>query len=237
MNNFYHNYFAEYKKLAFNDEVLLQLEQFKEIVSKVKSNNSKLIFAGNGASASIASHGAVDFTKQAKVRSITFNESNLITCYSNDYGYQNWVSEAIRSYSDLGDVVVLISVSGESPNIVKASETAKTLGLEVVTFSGRDSNNSLKLSGNLNFWLDGHYSGGITYMGKKNCPVEDELNAIEINLVNFNQITILIDDVRCFLPQNTRYPDYPSINYLIDWARRLNMSWRIENDIFIIKKN
>ena len=156
MNNFYHNYFAEYKKLAFNDEVLLQLEQFKEIVSKVKSNNSKLIFAGNGASASIASHGAVDFTKQAKVRSITFNESNLITCYSNDYGYQNWVSEAIRSYSDLGDVVVLISVSGESPNIVKASETAKTLGLEVVTFSGRDSNNSLKLSGDLNFWVNSH---------------------------------------------------------------------------------
>ena len=92
------------------------------------------------------------------------------------------------------------------------------------------------LSGNLNFWLDGHYSEGITFKGKKNCPVEDELNAIEINLVNFNQITILIDDVRCFLPQNTRYSDYPSINYLVDWARRLNMSWRIENDIFIIQK-
>ena len=92
------------------------------------------------------------------------------------------------------------------------------------------------LSGNLNFWLDGHYSEGITFKGKKNCPVEDELNAIEINLSNFNQITILIYDVRCFLPQNTRYSNYPSINYLVDWARRLNMSWRIENDIFIIQK-
>ena len=156
MNNFYQEYFKEYKRLAFNDEVYNQLNEFKSIASKVKSSNSKLIFAGNGASASIASHGAVDFTKQAKVRSITFNESNLITCFSNDYGYENWVSESIRSYSDSGDAVVLISVSGESQNIVNASETAKELGLQVITFSGRDKNNSLRLSGNLNFWVDSH---------------------------------------------------------------------------------
>ena len=93
------------------------------------------------------------------------------------------------------------------------------------------------LSGDVNFWLDGHYSGGITFKGKKNCPVEDELNAIEVNLINFSKITILIDDVRCFLSENSEYSDYPSIDYLVDWARRLNMRWRIENDIFIIQKD
>ena len=93
-----------------------------------------------------------------------------------------------------------------------------------------------KLSGDVNFWLDGHYSEGITFKGDKDCPVEDELNIIEANLNNFNKITILIDDVRCFLPANSDYPDYPSIDYLVDWARRFNMNWRIEHDIFIIQK-
>ena len=92
------------------------------------------------------------------------------------------------------------------------------------------------LVGDVNFWLDGHYSEGITFKGEKNCPVVDELNAIEVNLNNFNQITILIDDVRCFLPVNSEHPDYPSIDYLVDWARRLDMYWRIEHDIFIIQK-
>ncbi|MDB4520503.1 hypothetical protein N9118_13250, partial [Akkermansiaceae bacterium] len=93
-----------------------------------------------------------------------------------------------------------------------------------------------KLSGNINFWLDGHYSAGITFKGDKDCPVEDELNAIEANIDNFKKITILIDDVRCFLPSDTEYTDYPSIDYLVDWARRFNMRWRIEHDIFIMQK-
>jgi len=93
------------------------------------------------------------------------------------------------------------------------------------------------LSGNCNFWLDGHYSAGVTFKGYKDCPVEDELNAIEANLHNFKKISILIDDVRCFLHSSSEYSDYPSIDYLVDWARRLNMRWKIEHDIFIIQKD
>ena len=93
------------------------------------------------------------------------------------------------------------------------------------------------LSGDINFWLDGHYSEGITFKGEKDCPVEDELNAIEINMNNFKKVTILIDDLRCFLPDNTLYPDYPSIDYLVDWARKFKMRWRIEYDIFIMQKD
>lgn len=93
-----------------------------------------------------------------------------------------------------------------------------------------------KLSGNVNFWLDGHYSAGITYKGEKDCPIEDELIEIEKNFDNFDKLTILIDDVRCFLPENSSYPDYPSIDYLVDWARRMNFYWRIEHDIFIMQK-
>ena len=93
-----------------------------------------------------------------------------------------------------------------------------------------------KLTGDINFWLDGHYSAGITFKGEKDCPVEDELIAIEQNFDNFNKISILIDDVRCFLPNNSSYSDYPSIDYLVDWARRMNFNWRIEHDIFIMQK-
>lgn len=156
IDKFLDPYFEEYKKLAFNKDLYKSLEVFKEIALDVKSHNSKLIFAGNGASAAISAHGAVDFTKQAKVRGITFNEADLITCYANDYGYENWMAEAIKSYADSNDVVVLTSVSGESMNAINAAKIAKDLGLKIVTFTGRHETNSLKSIGDLNFWVDSH---------------------------------------------------------------------------------
>ncbi|MBL6791650.1 MAG: SIS domain-containing protein, partial [Methylophilaceae bacterium] len=108
------------------------------------------------ASASIASHGAVDFTKQAKIKSLTFNESNLITCFSNDYGYENWMSEAVKFYASSNDAITLISVSGESPSVLNAAKKSKELGLKVITFSGRHESNSLKKLGDINFWVDSH---------------------------------------------------------------------------------
>ncbi len=150
----YESYFTKYKKLAFNDDIYASLDDFKELALKVKTLDAKMLFAGNGASAAISAHAAVDFTKQAKVRGITFNEADLITCYSNDYGYENWMSEAIKSYYKSNDVVVLTSVSGESPSIINAAITSRELGLKVVTFSGRSSSNSLKSYGDINFWVD-----------------------------------------------------------------------------------
>ena len=89
MSNFYRPYFQEYADLAFSDSLYETLDEFKSMALEVKATDSKLIFAGNGASAAISAHAAVDFTKQAKIRGITFNEADLITCFSNDYGYEN----------------------------------------------------------------------------------------------------------------------------------------------------
>ena len=83
------------------------------------------MFGGNGASASIADHGAVDFTKQGGIRARTFNESNLITCLSNDYGFENWLAKAVHFYADPSDLLVLISVSGESENVYARSARGK----------------------------------------------------------------------------------------------------------------
>lgn len=156
MKNFYGPYFQEYIDLAFGDDVYHTLDNFKSLALEIKASDSKLIFAGNGASAAISAHAAVDFTKQAKVRGITFNEADLITCFSNDFGYENWMSEAVKSYYKKSDAVVLTSVSGESPSIVNAAITAKSLGLKVVTFTGRNSNNALKSNGDINFWVNSH---------------------------------------------------------------------------------
>jgi len=91
-----------------------------------------------------------------------------------------------------------------------------------------------QLSGEINFWLDGHYSAGVTFKGDSDCPVEDELNIINQNLPLFSKVTILIDDVRCFLSTLDTYNSYPSIDYLVDWARKNQFNWRVEHDIFVM---
>ncbi len=154
MNNFYRTYYEEYFKLIFSEDIEKKFQEFKKLAEEVRHNKNKLIFAGNGASASISSHGAVDFTKQAGVRSITFSDANMITAFSNDYGYDNWMVKALDLYSNSGDVLVLTSVSGESQSVVLAAQRAKEIGLKVVTFSGRSSKNSLRGLGDINFWVN-----------------------------------------------------------------------------------
>jgi hypothetical protein len=93
-----------------------------------------------------------------------------------------------------------------------------------------------KLSGAVNFWLDGHYSAGVTFQGTLDTPVLVELATIQANLERFSQLRVLVDDVRCFDPSIPEYSTYPSIDELVDWARRNGMHWHIEHDIFVAKK-
>jgi D-sedoheptulose 7-phosphate isomerase len=125
-----------------------------KLIRKTVSNGGKVLIAGNGASAAIASHVSVDFTKTAGVRAVNFNEADLITCFANDYGYEHWVKEALLAYADPRDLVILISSSGMSPNILRAAEGARTMGLKLVTFSGFRENNTLRRLGDVNFWID-----------------------------------------------------------------------------------
>ena len=133
-----------------NDLLVKSAEMFKD----VKSTGKKIIVVGNGGSAAMASHVAVDLTKAAGCRAITFNEADLLTCFANDYGYENWVEKALNFYADKGDVVVLISSSGTSKNIVNGANWAKQNGLSVITLSGFNSDNPLKKIGDINLWVD-----------------------------------------------------------------------------------
>ena len=80
--------------------------------------------------------------------------SDLITCLSNDFGYENWVSKAIEYYADSGDTIILISSSGTSQNIINGAKQAKKMSLPIITFSGFDKNNELRKLSNLSFWVD-----------------------------------------------------------------------------------
>ena len=125
--NWLREYFLRYKESIFDTDVTAQLVALRDLVEKRGKRGARFFFAGNGASASIASHAAVDFTKQAGIKSFDFNEPNFITALSNDYGYENWVSKAIELRAAEGDVVVLISSSGSSPNIVNGARKAKEM--------------------------------------------------------------------------------------------------------------
>ena len=120
----------------------------------VRDKGGKVIIVGNGGSAAIASHVAVDLTKAARVRAINFNEADLITCFGNDYGYENWMAKALEFYSDAGDVAVIISSSGQSQNVVIGAKAARDLGLQVVTLSGFRADNPLRAIGDLNLWVN-----------------------------------------------------------------------------------
>lgn len=125
-----------------------------KLVNQVRTNNKKIIVIGNGGSAAIASHASVDFTKVGRVRCINFNEASLLTCFSNDYQYENWASKAIEFYSDPDDLVILISSSGKSKNIINAAKKAKKLKCHLVTFTGFSKNNEVSKYGKYNFWVN-----------------------------------------------------------------------------------
>jgi D-sedoheptulose 7-phosphate isomerase len=151
------NYFKKYfesvgQKLNSIDPT--QLEQAASMVWAAHKAGKKAIVVGNGGSAAMASHVAVDFTKAASIRAINFNEADLITCFANDYGYEHWVEKALEAYADSGDLVILISSSGKSQNILNAAKKANEMGLSVITVSGFLSDNPLRKFGDLNLWVD-----------------------------------------------------------------------------------
>ncbi|RVT90601.1 SIS domain-containing protein [Rhodovarius crocodyli] len=147
------DYYKLYQKFLYSPETKDNLIAFYNLCQEVRASKNKLMFAGNGASASIASHAAVDFTKQGKTRAVDFNEPNLITCLSNDFGFENFMAKAVEFYAEDGDVLVLISVSGNSKNAVNAAKYAKSRGMKVVTFTGSAPDNQLRALGDINFWL------------------------------------------------------------------------------------
>jgi len=148
------HYLGEYIRLLSSPASERLMLQLKEQVAALRDAGGKILLAGNGASASIASHLATDFSKQGKVRAMAFNDANLITALGNDCGYENWMARALEIYADPKDMVILISSSGRSPNVVRAALRAKEMGLAVAAFTGFAADNPLGAAADINFWVD-----------------------------------------------------------------------------------
>lgn len=117
------------------------------------SDMRRAFFIGNGGSAAIASHAAIDFWKNGGIRAQCFNEAAQLTCLANDFGYERVFSEAIKMFVRSGDVLFAISSSGKSPNITNAVQEALRHDCFVVTFSGFSSRNHLRTLGHINFYV------------------------------------------------------------------------------------
>jgi D-sedoheptulose 7-phosphate isomerase len=120
---------------------------------------NKLIFVGNGGSAAIASHMATDFSKNGNIRSLALNDSAMVTCLSNDLGYDQVFAKQIEMYVGHGDILVAISSSGRSANIINAVHAARAARCGIITFSGFNHDNPLRSLGNINFYVDSNRYG------------------------------------------------------------------------------
>ena len=158
------------KAIEFNKAIL---KIVKLILAQQKKGN-KIILIGNGGSASIASHIAIDFLKNAKIPAIVFNDVSLLTCISNDLGYEYVFQKPIELLAKKDDILFAISSSGSSKNILNAAKEAKKRGCFLITLSGFSNTNSLKRLGHLNFYIPSASYGyvEITHLAICHCIVD-----------------------------------------------------------------
>jgi D-sedoheptulose 7-phosphate isomerase len=133
-----------------------KLVRVKQLFVATKQDGRKVMLFGNGGSATIAAHVAIDLTKNAHIQAMQCNEYGWITCLANDYGYERWMEKSVELYGQAKDVAVFISSSGKSPNVLRGAEKARAMGMTVITFSGFDANNPLSRLGELNLHVESH---------------------------------------------------------------------------------
>ena len=141
-NKFYSSYFTG-KEFQEHQEKSIQLLK----------NKKRIFFIGNGGSNSICSHMMEDFAKIGRYQTFAFSDAALITCFANDYGYEKAMAEWLKVFFEKDDVLVGISSSGNSMNIINAVDQAKSVGGKVITLTGFKPGNPLKQKGDINFHL------------------------------------------------------------------------------------
>ena len=133
----------------YNEGIIYLVDAF----SKHKESNSQVFFAGNGGSSAIANHMTADFMKNGGMNTYSLYDNAVTTCMGNDYGYEYIFSRPLGFLLREGDLLVAISSSGNSKNIINAIETAKEKKAEVVTFTGFSADNKAKSIGDINVYV------------------------------------------------------------------------------------
>jgi D-sedoheptulose 7-phosphate isomerase len=129
------------------------VNQVMALARRTHAAGNKLIFVGNGGSAAIASHMATDYSKNGDIRSLALNDSSMLTCLGNDLGYDRVFAKQIELHARPDDLVIAISSSGRSANILNAVKAARSAKCAVVTLSGFAADNPLRRLGDVNFFI------------------------------------------------------------------------------------
>jgi D-sedoheptulose 7-phosphate isomerase len=140
-----------------------------DILMQAATNEKTAYLIGNGGSAAIASHMAIDFWKNGGIKALAFNDSSLLTCISNDYGYEHVFEKPIEMFADEGDVLFAVSSSGKSENILCGVRAGIAKKCRVITLSGFDEDNPLSSMGDYNFYVPSHVYGYVEVLHHSIC--------------------------------------------------------------------
>ena len=121
-----------------------------KLFSKIKEEGKQVFFIGNGGSAAIASHMTADFMKNGGMKTYSLYDNSVTTCMGNDYGYEYIFSRPLDFLGNEGDLLVAISSSGNSQNIVNAITVAQDRKMKIVTLSGFKKENRIHGMGDYN---------------------------------------------------------------------------------------
>lgn len=151
-------YYDRYHKVTkcFLDDETNKKEMNKclELLKNTGKTGATIYLIGNGGSSAVAEHMAIDLTKNAGLKALAISGSPMLTTFSNDYGYENVFKKALEHFGNKGDILIAISSSGTSKNILNACMEAKRKGMKVVTLSGFEAGNPLRKLGDINFWIN-----------------------------------------------------------------------------------
>jgi D-sedoheptulose 7-phosphate isomerase len=150
------------------------LEQAVALVTGQTVKGRKVMFVGNGGSAAIASHQATDYLKNGGMRALAFNDPSMLTCLSNDLGYEHVFEKQVQMLGEPGDVLIAISSSGKSENILRAVAAGAAVGTRTITMSGFAPDNPLRQRGELAFYVPSHSYGfvEIAHLALCHCIVD-----------------------------------------------------------------
>lgn len=152
--DYYKNMGIVFQKFLSDKKNIINTKKTILFLKDTKKTNNKIYLIGNGGSASIAEHIAIDLTKNAGLKAMTISGAPMLTTFANDYGYENVFKKFIESFGENGDVLIAISSSGASKNILNACDEARNKGMKVITLSGFLPDNPLRSKGDINFWID-----------------------------------------------------------------------------------
>ena len=154
---------AEATQVTDRDGAAIALDEGAEsavrLILAASAHSGKVMAIGNGGSASIASHMQNDLCKAVGVRGLVFTEQPLLMAIANDDGYDTVFEAPVRLWAQPGDLLVAVSSSGRSENVLRAVRAALELDCNVVTFSGFDGDNPLRRLGGINFHVASHEYG------------------------------------------------------------------------------